>query len=225
MVKKMSDVRLLFEHEDFFVVEKPAGMDFHDSDGCFGFFSQLKAVFKNEELYPVHRLDKETSGLLMVARSLSAAKELQNIMSGRRLDKFYLAISHKKPRKKQGTIKGDMVRSRRKSWKLLRSMDNPAITQFYSWGIEKGGRLFGIKIVTGKTHQIRVALKSLGAPILGDAIYSGEKSDRLYLHASLLRFEYKGETVLVRSVPDRGELWVKYSEKVRDVLDEYEKMT
>lgn len=214
-------VKICVETEDFYVVDKPAGVGFHDEDSMYGYFSQCKKALctkEGQELYPVHRLDKATSGLLILARNRGAARELSALFEKREIQKQYIALSNKKPKKKQGTIKGDMERSRRKSWKLCKSMTNPAITQFFSFGLEKGIRLFLIRILTGKTHQIRVALKSQGSAIIGDTIYSGAINDRLYLHAWSLNFRYKNEEYDLFSYPQRGNLWKELQEKIDSVL-------
>jgi len=160
-------IRRIADHNDFYVFEKPSGMDFHGDEGIPGFFQQVRDLHPGETLYPVHRLDKMTSGILLVARSVEAATGLGHLFRQRCMTKYYLALSDKKPSKKQGPIKGDMVRSRRSSWKLSRDTTDPAVTYFYSCTLRPGLRLFLLRIYTGKTHQIRVAMKSLGAPVLG----------------------------------------------------------
>lgn len=182
------------EQTDFYVLNKPAGIGFHNEDGEYGFFQQAKLALSAAELFPVHRLDKMTSGLIIVAKNKSTAATFQTLFEQRQIEKYYLAISDKKPIKKQGLIKGDMAKSRRGMWKLLRSQQNPAKTQFFSYPLENSKRLFIVKPHTGKTHQIRVALNSLGAPILGDPLY-GEPAniDRGYLHAFALRFELNNQ--------------------------------
>lgn len=212
-------VRVIKEHEDFYVAYKPAGVDFHDSEEGVGFFNQCKEFFSDSALYPVHRLDKQTSGLLIIARNRNAESQLSALFKKRQIEKYYIALASKKPKKKQGTIKGDMVRSRRKSWKLLKSCDNPAITQFFSYGLCAGIRFFYIRLLTGKTHQIRVALKSVGSPILGDDIYAGTKSDRLYLHAYRLRFSYMDEMLDVAVYPQSGLVWKKCEEYCWEILE------
>ena len=107
--------------------------------------------------------------------------------------KQYLAISDHKPKKKQGLIQGDMAKGRRGAWLLTRSQENPAITRFTSLSLGEGRRLFFLSPLTGKTHQLRVAMKSLGAPILRDALYGGSPADRVYLHAWRLSLVYGGE--------------------------------
>lgn len=110
-------------------------------------------------------------------------------------------------RKNKVFVIGDMTRSRRSSWKLESSKHNPAITQFFSTAAGNGRRLFLCKPHTGKTHQIRVALKSVGSGITGDDIYGNEAADRGYLHAYALSFPYQGEQYRFLCVPTFGQLW------------------
>ena len=117
------------------------------------------------KLYSVHRLDKMTSGLLLLAKSPQIAAQLTALFTTHQIQKYYLAISDKKPKKKQGLIKGGMQKSRRGMWKLTKEKNNLAITQFFSYSLGNGKRLFVIKPHSGKTHQIRVALKSIGSAI------------------------------------------------------------
>lgn len=156
-------------------------------------------------LHGVHRLDRGTSGLLMVAKSAAAARELSMLLRERRLHKYYVALTSRRPSQKQGRVRGDMARSRRGQWKLLRSTDNPAVTAFMSTSLSLAGdgecgspaagraglRAFLLKPSTGRTHQLRVAMKSVGAPVLGDATYAAADAargeERAYLHAAALR--------------------------------------
>lgn len=197
------------DHRDFLVVYKKPMVSFHSEDGSAGLFETVKRALGLNELYPVHRLDKVTSGLLVMAKNAETNRVLTEQFRDRQVEKFYLAISAKKPKKKQGLIRGDMEPARRGAWKLLPSQHNPAITQFMSASISPGKRLFLIKPHTGKTHQIRVALKSLGAPILGDQLYaeaaSCEAVDRVYLHAYSLGFRLNGESYRFTEVPREGE--------------------
>ena len=104
-----------------------------------------------------------------------------------------------------------MQKSRNGAWKLCQSKENPAITRFESVSCEPNLRLFILKPQTGKTHQLRVAMKSLGSPILGDALYgkNTENIDRTYLHAARLQFEFKGQSFDVFSPPKEGEWWYR----------------
>lgn len=189
----------VLEHEDFWVVNKPPFMSVQESHHGPGVLATLKATYGGD-FFPVHRLDAGTSGLLIVARNAAANSTLSQLFQAREIEKYYLALSARKPEKKQGTVAGDMEKGRRGAWKLLHSQQQPAVTQFFSKGLG-GQRLFLVKPLTGKTHQIRVALKSVGAPILGDDSYSGEAADRLYLHAFALRFTYQGQAFSLSCLP------------------------
>jgi tRNA pseudouridine32 synthase/23S rRNA pseudouridine746 synthase len=126
----------------------------------------------------------------------------------KKIEKYYLAVSAKKPKKKQGAIKGGMKKVRDGKWMLDSSETAVAISQFFSFSISAGLRLFLVKPLTGKTHQIRVALKSVGSPILGDELYKGESADRTYLHAYCIRFTYQAQLICIICRPDKGDVFV-----------------
>ena len=204
--------RTLFEHPDFIVMDKPAGISVHKDADDLGYVMALSRQ-RGESLWLVHRLDKMTSGLLVLARNETAAAYVSGLFAKREVDKLYLAISTHKPKRKQGMISGDMQSARRGSWKLLRSNKNPAKTEFTSMGLDEGYRLILCHPLSGKTHQIRVALKSEGAPICGDTRYGGASSDRGYLHAWQLGFIYMGEAFNFRADPLEGQLFKIASDK------------
>ncbi|MCF6434134.1 TIGR01621 family pseudouridine synthase [Pseudoalteromonas sp. MMG022] len=195
----MCDIQLLADEPEYVVAIKAAGVSFHSESGI-GFVAQLEQQL-DIKLYAVHRLDKVTSGLLILAKSSAAANKLSELFATRAVDKAYLALITDKPKKKQGWIKGDMSKSRRGAYKLLKSTDNPAVTRFYSMSLESGLRACVLKPFTGKTHQLRVALKSLSAPILGDELYGAMPSDRVYLHAYALRFMWQGDSKTYYALP------------------------
>lgn len=240
----MNNIAVVFEHKDFLVVNKPPGVSFQDqieahinnSDDktristCpthLGLVSRLEKQL-DCPLWPVHRLDKITSGLVIFARHSEAAARFGKIFEQKLIGKTYLAISNSKPKKKQGKIVGDMKKSRNGCWLLSRTNINPAVTQFESWPldcqIENGPienspiknrvatpaklRVFKIRPKTGKTHQIRVALKSIGSAILGDTRYGAQGSDRGYLHASQLEFEWDNQNILIKAAPTSGQYFL-----------------
>ena len=200
---------ILFQNENFVLINKPAGLNFHSEDNEAGVVVLATQLLHVEQLYSVHRLDKMTSGLLILAKTKEAAQLFTTLFEERKIEKYYLALSLRKPKKKQGWIKGDMKLSRRGSYMLLPPESNPAITQFHSCALNVGERFFLVKPHTGKTHQIRVALKSIGSPIAGDIRYANadeaKKEDRGYLHAYALRFTLKGEAFSFTCRPDEGE--------------------
>jgi tRNA pseudouridine32 synthase/23S rRNA pseudouridine746 synthase len=173
-------------------------------------------------LFAVHRLDTGTSGLVLFATSSQTAGLVAKAFRERRVHKYYIALSNRKPKKKQGSVIGDMARGRSSTWKLLpkggnnAAPQNPAITRLWSTSlpeVQPGLRLYLLKPETGRTHQLRVAMKSLGAAILGDELYGGSASsssssgssssssgplvadwrpDRMYLHAVAIRVQLPG---------------------------------
>lgn len=211
-------ITLVDNQPDFLVVDKPANINFHDEDELgSGFYSQVKQFAISElgikEIYPVHRLDKITSGLMIFAKNITSARAFQVMFEQHQVQKYYLAIADGKPKKKQGLIKGDMEKSRRGMWKLMRTMNSPAISQFYSYSIAPKRRLYLIKPHSGKTHQIRVALSSIGVPILGDTLYNsankqtGNNIDRGYLHAFALSFTLANEEHQYCLAPTIGDVF------------------
>jgi len=119
------------------------------------------------------------------------------MLAAKTVEKYYLALSPVKHNKKQGSIIGDMQKGRRGSYLITREKSNPAITRFFAKSIVNHNGLrywfFVLKPDTGKTHQLRVALKSIGSPVLGDERYGQASADRGYLHAYKMRFELFGK--------------------------------
>jgi tRNA pseudouridine32 synthase/23S rRNA pseudouridine746 synthase len=212
--------QIIADETDFLVINKSAKVHFHSQDGSAGVMAQLEQDLERK-LYSVHRLDTMTSGLLLFAKSSTAAATFTAMFSTHQVQKYYLALAKGKPKKKQGSIIGDMTKSRRSMYKLLRSTENPAITQFFSQSITDGLRLYLLKPLSGKTHQLRVALASIGVPILGDALYGGAAADRGYLHAYMLQFEFNGRAYEYCCQPLSGECFV--DDRVKNQLQTWAK--
>lgn len=209
--------RLLHTDPGFLLFYKPENLSFYE-DGKK--HDLLKAIRRMEEegrippgerLFPVHRLDRITSGLLLFARGRSNANELGNEFRHNRIHKIYLALSLHPPQKRHGFIQGDIVKARRGTWKLTRTMEQPSRTYFTSRSIPErrpGLRLFIVKPETGKTHQVRVILKSIGSPILGDPLYdrfdAARAEERTYLHAFAISFSLTGKTHRFQQLPESG---------------------
>lgn len=192
---------------DFLVIDKAPGVSVHRDRERRGLLELIAAELDCGPLFLVHRLDRMTSGLLLLARSAAACAALAALFARRGIDKYYVALADAKPAKKQGLVKGDMERTRNGSWRLSRQQSDPASTRFFSYGVRPGLRLFVLRPRTGKTHQLRVAMKSLGAPIIGDERYGGSVADRGYLHAAALRFEYGGKHFEFCAAPRSGALF------------------
>lgn len=209
-------VPIVYEHPDFIIVNKPVGLTMHDAQQ--GIIPRLCKQTGMSSLYLVHRLDDKTSGCIILAKNASAASEFGKQFEQHTVQKYYMAIISNKPKKKQGKICGDMLKSRNGSYKLSKLQNNPALTYFFTQSIqatinEKAElvspalRIVYLQPKSGKTHQLRVALKSLGSPILGDERYKGALSDRMYLHSYKLDFSYKGENISVNCKPLEGKIF------------------
>lgn len=184
-------LNVLLDHSDFVVLNKPPSITMHRSSN-----SPNPALYNCSDIpidwHLVHRLDDETSGCLILAKHPEAAALFDNLFSTKSIQKTYLALSTGKGKRKMGWVKGDMYNRRDGLWLLKDSQNNPAISYFVRKPGPPGTKAFWVQPYTGKTHQIRAALKSNGASILGDTHYGGEDSDRMYLHAYAVAFSWRG---------------------------------
>ncbi|MBC3764539.1 TIGR01621 family pseudouridine synthase [Neptunicella marina] len=209
----MLTIPIVHEHNDFLIINKPAGIGVHQEGEKSGIIPLLCAQLGVTQLWLVHRLDTLTSGCLLVAKNAEAAATLSNLFKQREVQKYYLAITDKKPKKKMGSVIGDMKKARSAQWMLTSTIENPAISQFMSKGLFDGKRLILIKPHTGKTHQIRVMLKSLSSPILGDELYGGTSADRAYLHAFALKFNYQDQIITSQCEAQSGKLFIQMQQQ------------
>jgi tRNA pseudouridine32 synthase / 23S rRNA pseudouridine746 synthase len=192
-------IPILYETDRILIINKPCGISHHNDDhdadiinkaGNPGVLQLLRQqrVGTKERLWGVHRLDKVTSGILVLAKDQEMASMLSQSFAHGRIQKIYFGISARKPKKKkQGWVTGGMVRSRRETWMLTKATTtNFAKTRFFTAGLNMSrisssnsneSANYGPRTVimflpyTGKTHQLRVAAKSLGIPLMGDPLY------------------------------------------------------
>ncbi|WP_044619682.1 pseudouridine synthase [Gynuella sunshinyii] len=198
-------MKIHFSHTDFIVVDKPSGLPVHGDQA--NNVVDLWRQHLGQEVFPCHRLDKDTSGLLLLALNTEAAAELSQQFFLRKVEKYYFGVSTARPKKSQGKVIGDLKKSRNGNYKLTRELKNPAVTYFFSRGLKPGYRALLFKPLTGQTHQLRVIAKSLGAPLLGDPRYDGNNADRMYLHACYLKFDYQQQSYANWLPPDTGDLF------------------
>lgn len=200
-------MHILFQNSDFIIVDKPHGIEFHSENGLV---DQIRKVVP--DALGVHRLDKDTSGLMIFALNKNSQSKISKLFETKHISKTYMAISDKKPKKKMGNIIGDLTKGRGGSYYLLKTKNNPSLTKFISKKDEDTHlRCFVLRPLNGKTHQLRVVLKSLGASIIGDDRYGNTASDRMYLHSYMLEFEYKNKKFKFEKYPDQGELFNRKS--------------
>ena len=167
--------KTIFENNDFMIIYKHENIPVHMGKNISGLMEAIRQETGYEKLYLVHRLDKITSGLMIIAKNKSTAALINEKFQNHEMEKYYLALSLHKPKKKMGSLKGDLVKTRGGSFRLNRTSKSPSVTKFYSQKLTKDLFLFLVRPFTGKTHQVRVILKSIGSPILGDQRY--EKKD------------------------------------------------
>ncbi|PID30358.1 MAG: RNA pseudouridine synthase [Candidatus Cloacimonadota bacterium] len=201
-------MRKIFEDENFLFIDKDCNLNFHSTYNSKSLIDMVRERFNIDNLYTLHRLDKVSSGVIVFGKNIESVRRFNILLTNKKLSKYYIALSDRKPKKSMGKVVGDMIKSRGGSYKLLKSNKNPAITLFSSRSLVSSIRLFLIKILTGKTHQIRVAMKSLGSPIIGDERYGSKvESERVYLHSYKISFTDQGRKYSVSILPNSGKLF------------------
>jgi 23S rRNA pseudouridine1911/1915/1917 synthase len=192
-----------YEDEHLLVVDKPAGVVVHPARGHWtGTLAQALAergASGGEEPWRagiVHRLDRDTSGLLVVAKSDAVHRALKALLSERRLRREYLALVEGHPPARSGTIDAPIGRHRRERALMSIDTDEPreARTHFEIERLLPDSALLRIVLETGRTHQIRVHMASIGHPVCGDTAYGAEAERyglaRQFLHAARLAFAH-----------------------------------
>jgi 23S rRNA pseudouridine1911/1915/1917 synthase len=209
-----SDFMVAYEDEYLLVVDKPAGLVVHPARGHReGTLAQLLAPLgargagggDPDRAGIVHRLDRDTSGLLLVARSEQAHRLLQRALAQRRIEREYLALVQGRPPARSGTIEAPIGRDPRVRTRMAvgGGSAREARTHFTLERALPAHSLLRLRLETGRTHQIRVHLRAIGHPVCGDPEYGapGLGLTRQFLHACRLAFEhpFSGERVEVGS--------------------------
>lgn len=232
MDKLFKYIKIIFESDDYLVLSKPAGIAVHQdgksdeatlSEWLLEHFPYLENVGEplllengEEVLRPgiVHRIDKETSGILLVAKTTESFEFYKNKFKQREINKTYFAFVYGRPRDERGIIDipiGRSVSSVRKwdTGKNARGEMREAITKYKMLATKEGVSLLEVWPMTGRTHQIRVHLKTIGHPIIADKLYAPAKKtalgfSRLALHARRLIFkdQYGKEKLFEADFPD-----------------------
>jgi 23S rRNA pseudouridine1911/1915/1917 synthase len=195
-------VPLVYEDEHLVVLDKPAGLVMHPGAGetagtLAGQLLTLRAAGGTDPARPgiVHRLDRHTSGLLVVARSEDVHAALQEAIRRREVERRYLALVRGRPRSRTGRIEAPIGRDRRDPTRRSLDTDEPreSVTHFEVQELPSEHALLDVRLETGRTHQIRVHLAAIELPVSGDPQY-GVKGDlgleRQFLHAYRLSFAH-----------------------------------
>jgi len=200
---------IIYEDNDFLIIEKPAGLLVHPTkyqeentliDWLLEKFSEIKDVGEKERPGIVHRLDREVSGLMVVAKTQAVYEHLIKQFSQSQIKKEYTALVFGQPPREKGTI--DLPIGRTKKGKLVAikyqkgiKLEKSAVTEYEVIQRFNNFTLLKVRPLTGRTHQIRIHSKSIGCPLVGDQKY-GKKQiadgkwqiNRIFLHAGYLGF-------------------------------------
>jgi 23S rRNA pseudouridine1911/1915/1917 synthase len=197
-----ADPRLAIAYQDehLLVVDKGPGLVVHPARGhredtLSQLLAPLLAGGEPERAGIVHRLDRDTSGLLVVSRSQEVHRRLQAALAGRRIEREYLALVEGRPPARTGTIEAPIGRDPRIRTRMAVGGLSPreARTHFTLERALAGSSLLRLRLETGRTHQIRVHLQAIGHPVLGDPEYGTPGTlglERQFLHATRLAFEH-----------------------------------
>jgi len=195
------DLRIAYEDDHLVVVDKPAGLVVHPAPGhatgtlVHGLLAHDVAGGEADRPGIVHRLDRDTSGLMVVARSEEAHRRLQAVVRRRELERRYLALVVGRPRSRSGRIEASIGRDRRDPMRHSLDTETPreAVTHFELVELLPRHALLDVRLETGRTHQIRVHLSAIGLPVAGDLVYGRPLElglERQFLHAASLAFTH-----------------------------------
>ena len=185
LIAEVGDLQVLYEDEHLVVLDKPAGLTVHPGSGrtdgtlvhrLLTRFPEIAQVGSPSRPGIVHRLDKDTTGLLMIARTALAYRKLTAALASRAVDKRYLAIVYGRPRSDRGTIELAIGRHTQKRVEMtVRADGRPSRTDFEVISSAEGISWLRLQLHTGRTHQIRVHLRATGHPLVGDPIYGAAR--------------------------------------------------
>jgi 23S rRNA pseudouridine1911/1915/1917 synthase len=209
---QLADIAIVYEDADLLVVDKPAGIVVHPAGphrgGTLSEALAHRGAAGGDPWRPgiVHRLDRDTSGLLVVAKSEEAHRRLKSALAARRIVREYLALVEGRPPSRSGTIDAPLGRDRRARTRMSIDSDHPraARTHFELEEALATTTLLRVRLETGRTHQIRVHFEAIGHPVCGDRQYGAPDRyglGRQFLHAARLEFTqpFSGAALAIES--------------------------
>ncbi len=201
---------IVYEDDNIMLINKPEGLIVHPDDSEYRdtlimriqhyLYDKGEYNPDNEQSFKpslVNRIDRNTSGIVIAAKNATALRILNKKLKDREIDKYYLCIVHNKPKKQSGTLTGYLSKNENKNIvKVSNKQDDDAktIKTYYETLATKNNlSLVKIKLLTGRTHQIRAHMASIGCPLLGDGKYGINKNDRKkgFTHQALCSYKLK----------------------------------
>ncbi|HEX3019331.1 MAG TPA: RluA family pseudouridine synthase [Chitinispirillaceae bacterium] len=202
---------IIYEDDDLLACNKPAGLVVHPGTGhlhrdtlielATGYLIDKGCLKEGDEPALVHRLDRDTSGVILIAKNKNCVRKLHEIFRSRDIIKQYIALCHHRPPQYEGEIVVGMARSFENSGTKMKVDEDGQVSKSHYRIVEYNNILSKLEVLleTGKTHQIRVHLAHIGAPIVGDERYGNpdldksvlnRKRNRLYLHSFRIIFNH-----------------------------------
>lgn len=199
---------LLYDDDDVVIINKPAGLAVQGGTGIKESLDDWLVILQQEDERPklVHRLDRETSGALAIARSTFAATKLTASFRTRDVKKIYVALAHGKPKEKEGEIKAKLLKYGQKI--IVSSEGEIALSHYRVIGYDKKTNVSALWLEphTGRTHQLRVHAAFIGCPLVGDPLYGNKEADKvlqakgLHLHSVRLAIPHPRNATAVIDV-------------------------
>jgi 23S rRNA pseudouridine1911/1915/1917 synthase len=225
------ELNIIHEEEAFMAVNKAPGIMMHPAGSVLS-GTLLNAVHhyfeqKNDPLRPglLQRLDKNTSGLLLIAKDNTAHVRLQDQLVSHSLDKVYLAFCEGEPKEKEGLVEATIGEVEHPFMKKMGVLEGgkESKTRYVVLGTWEQGSLLGIRLYTGRQHQIRVHMAHIGHPLIGDELYGGNRDfPRQALHSYFLRFQHpkeRREVELYADLPSDFRYWLRDLGEARYIAD------
>lgn len=222
------NLKIIYENEDYAIIDKDENVIVHPAgsivsgtlvNGLLDYFgyNNLSHIGGDDRPGIVHRLDKDTTGLMVIAKNNSSYKYLKNLFETRKIDKEYLAICNGIFQKKSGTIQTFMDRDPNNRRKMaVTNSGRDAISNYEVISENNGYSLVKIKILTGRTHQIRVHMTYINHPLLGDPVY-GNVKHKFNLDHQLLHCHKLGFT-------DKNGIYREFCAEVHEDFKKYQKI-
>ncbi len=205
---------IVFENEDFLILDKPSGIAVHSGTKInYDIISTLKDNPAYKDVVPVNRLDKNTSGCMMLAKNYKSSSRLGKIMQLGDIKKSYIALLRGTPRKTEFIVNQPLIRLKNHTGKSVQLSDNGkvSVSEYYVREHFRNTTLVDVMLKTGRTHQIRVHAASINHHICGDTKYGDTSTNllmrnlglkRIFLHSNKLSFFYKKKYNFESPLPD-----------------------